>query len=242
MRDFPTRDPSDAATERADITARNIFESYGGTVQSIKIQAGIGAISGSLTGLKAGPVGAFVGAALGALAGYWRGKAYREQAYAQLDAMGLLERPRFMRRDVVSMLGKKFTFMRYPYGEQTALVILPLLQKYFPEMTDADLNTIGTNTQRTLRRFRADHPDIPLALAAEAVLAYYGVLRNAVGEYYMIPEARTGDDYISPSVYLSLSPALSPPISPPVDRKKKPSSLIYYIIGAIILIVIYDDR
>lgn len=240
MRDFPTRDPREAR-EQADITARNIFESYGGTVQSIKIQTGIGAISGSLTGLKAGPVGAFVGAALGALAGYWRGKAYREQAYAQLDAMGLLERPRFMRRDTISMLEQKFTFMRYPYGEQTALVILPLLQKHFPEMTDAELTEIGTNTQRTLRKFRADHPDIPLALAAEAVLAYYGVIRDLAGEYYLDPEARTGEDYISPPVRLSLSPALSPPISPPVDRKKKPSYLIYYVVGAIILIALYED-
>lgn len=240
MRDFPTRDPEAVAQDSA---ARQIFESYGADMQTWKIKTGIGAISGALTGLKAGPIGAFVGAALGALAGYWKGKAYRQQVYAQLDEMGLLKRPRFMRRDVLSLARQKFTFMRYPYGEQTALVILPILQKYYPDMTDAELTTAGTNVQKSLLYYRREHKDIPIALAAEAVLAYYGVLRNEWGEYDLLPEARAGEVYQPPTIWQppSISPSISPPISPPGEEKKKPSRLIYYVIGAIILILLYQE-
>ena len=229
MRELTRTDPRDAASGMNDATARQIFESYGADLQSLKIKAGIGAVTGALTGLKAGPAGVFVGAALGALAVYWKGKAYRMQVYAQLDALGLLRRPTHRYRDVTALARRKFAFLRYPYGEQTALIILPLLQKYYPDMTDAELTEIGTNVQKALLQFRRQNQDIPIALAAEGVLAFFGVVRNAAGEYDLIAEARAVEHY--------QPPAISPP---PPGAKKKPSKLIYYIISAIILLMLYE--
>lgn len=181
-----------------DLSARRIFESYGADLQSMKVQTGIGAVTGALAGGKMGVPGVVIGSALGALAGYWKGKTYRNKIYAQLDAAGVLEGPRIARRSVLNLRNAQFVFLRYPYAELTALVIVPLLQKYYPYMTVSDLTVIGQNAQRTLLHFRRENPDAPIALAADVILAYYGIMKNAAGVYDLVAPPTAGQHYVPP--------------------------------------------
>lgn len=192
-----------------DLVARQLFERYAADVQSVKIGTGIGAVTGALAGSKAGIPGVVIGAALGALAGYWQGKANRTRVYAELDAAGLLESPRIRRRDVWSLHNARFVFVRLPYAELTALVIVPVLQKHYPGMTDAELTAIGRNSQSALLRFRRENPDIPIGLAAETILAYHGIIRNAAGVYDLLMPPTPGEHYQPPP------PGHTPTIPPP---------------------------
>lgn len=180
------------------LAARRIFESYGGSVQSMKVQTGIGAISGAYAGSKGGIPGAVIGAALGALTSYWKSKSSRMRVYAQLDAMGLLKKPQVRYRGTWELHNSKFLFLRLPYAEQTALVILPIMQRHYPAMTDAQLTARGQAAQRALIKFRQEHTDIPLALAVEVILLYSGIARNDLGEYDLIRQPLPGEHFPPP--------------------------------------------
>lgn len=232
MRELPERDPK-------EVTARQIFESYGADVQSMKVQAGIGAVQGALVGSKAGIPGAFIGAVLGALAGFWKGKAYRERVYAQLDALGLLRKPRIRDRGVLAMKNQDFVFMRYPYAEQTALIIVPILQKHY-QLTVQELTKIGQASQVALIRFRKQNSDVPLALAAEAILAYYGIIRNAQGVYDLAYKPGYGEHYQPPPPLQHMPIIPSQP--PPTDGEGAIRRNYLLIAGAIVAAVLILRR
>lgn len=227
FRQLPERDPK-------EVTARKMFEAYGGTVQSMKAAAGMGAVSGALVGAKAGIPGAIIGAALGALSGFWKGKAYRTRAYAQLDALGLLRKPRFRYRSVTYLRNQEFVFMRYPYAEQTALVIVPILQGHYPHMTVQELTKVGQASQVALIKFRQQNSDVPLALAAETILAYYGILRNAAGVYDLAYKPEPGAHYHPPPEHIPSIPSEPPPIA---DSKR--TSYLWIAAGVVAAFLIY---
>ena len=186
------------ARDPEELSARQVFESYGADIQSMRIKTGMAAVTGALAGSKAGIPGIVIGAALGALAAYWKGKAYRTRVYAELDAMGLLRKPRIKYRGSTYLRNQDFVFLRYPYAETTALVIVPILQKHYPDLTVQELTEIGQNAQRALIKFRQANQDVPLSLAAEVILAYYGVMRNAQGVYDLAYEPEPDSHYQPP--------------------------------------------
>lgn len=249
MAEYKFRTIPEAERDPENVRARQLFEEYGVDVQSMKIKASIGAVTGALAGgSKAGIPGAVIGAAIGALTSYWKSKAYRNQVYAQLDAMGLLRRPRVRYRGATALRNAKFVFVRLPFAEQTALIIVPLLQKYYPNMTDAQLTNAGQNSQRALILFRQSYPDVPLALAAEAVLAYYGITRNAAGQYDLFAKPSPGQSYLQPprpvitpsADEVPEVPDLPPPITPPPEGERKRPWMIYLVIGGIVLLMLSD--
>lgn len=227
MREYPEHEPSAELLQ-----ARQVFEQYGATVRNMKIATGIGTVNGALAGSKLGIPGAIVGAALGALSGYWKSKAVRTRIYAQLDAMGLLAKPSIRLRNVTYLHNAKFTFQRYPYGEQTALVIIPILQKHYPHITDERLTELGQGAQVALMKFRREHPDIPIALAIEVILLLYGIARNALGEYDLITPPSPGQDYHPAPLP---SPVHTPPPTPPPSV---PNYWLYagVIVGGVLLL------
>ena len=222
-----------------DTEARRAFELLTSGQQSVKVQSGIGCIGGMLAGAKAGPVGIVVGGLLGTLAGFWKSKSYRAGVYAQLDAMGLVRKRPQRYRDIWTAYNSEFVFARLPYAELTARVIVPLLQKSYPEMTNPELYDIGHASQRALIAFRADNPDVPISLAAETVLAYYGIIRNAAGEYDLFRPAVHGQPYQPPPGEL---PTMPRPLHAPADKKEKPNYMLYAAIGAVVLAVMIASR
>lgn len=231
FRVFPEHEMSAESLE-----ARRVFEMYGTSIQSAKVQTGIGVVTGALAGSKAGLPGVVIGAAVGAVAGYWKSKAARTRVYAQLDAMGLLKRPRIRYRTTWALHNKKFVFTRLPYAEQTALIIVPILQTHYPAMTDSELTRIGQASQRALITFRKENKDIPLALAVEVILAYYGIGRNAAGEYDLVIAPTPGTHYAPPPIQ---APTLPPPPhdTPEDDRTAQPNYWLYAA-GAVGLILL----
>lgn len=169
-----------------DDAALQKFESYRAGLKMQKIGVGIGAITGALAGSKGGIPGIAVGAVLGTLSGFWRYKAYREQAYALMKSAGLIRKRQLYRRDVWSIRLQTFAFLRLPYAELTAWRIVPILQAHYPDMTDRQLQQIGADSQRALIKFRRENPDIPIELAADAILAWHGILRDAAGNYDLV--------------------------------------------------------
>ncbi len=225
MRDLPTRD--------VDLAARQRFEQYGADMQSAKINTGISAVSGGVSGfMAAGPPGLVIGAALGALTGYWKSKAYRKKVYAQLDALGLLSRPTVRYRSVATLYGREFTFLRYPYGEQTARIIVPVLKNHYPDMTTMELTQIGTAAQKTMQQYRRAHPDLPISLAAETILAYFGVVRKDGGEYDLFQPPTNGQPYQPPPKRIPVIDQPDPNAPPPSAAE---AGVSYLWIGAGIL-------
>ncbi len=231
MRDIPIRD--------ADIVARQTFEQYGADMQTMKINTGISAVSGGVAGfMKAGPPGLVIGAALGALSGYWKGKAYRSKVYAQLDALGLFSRPTFRYRDVTTLYGREFTFLRYPYGEQTARIIVPVLKQHYPDMTTMKLTEIGTAAQKSLLQYRRTYPDLPIALAAETILAYFGVVRKDGGEYDLFQPPTNGQHYQPPPKRLPVIDQPDPN-EPPAAEASAGDSYLWIGAGILAALLIY---
>ncbi len=217
----------------ADAAARAQFEMYRAGKQSSTVQTGIAVVGGAYTGFTAGgPPGAVIGAALSALASYWKSKAKRQVVYAQMDAVGLLRKPRVRYRSAEYSYNTRFVFVRYPYAEQTATIIVPILQKYYPTMSDSQLHKAGTTAQLALIELRKQHKDIPLSLAAEAVLAFNGIARNAAGEYDLITQPTPGVHYTPPPVihYGNEPPHTPPPTSTPY--------MLYVLIGLGVAVVI----
>ncbi len=234
FRIIPEHEPSAEVLE-----ARRIFEGYSATVQSMKVQTGIGAVSGALAGSKAGIPGVVIGAALGALRGFWKSKANRTRIYAQLDSMGLLKKPQVRYRGTWDLHNSKFVFVRLPYADQTALVILPILQRHYPDMTDVQLTARGQAAQRALIQFRREHTDIPLALAVEVVLLYFGIARNALGEYDLITPPLPGQHYPPPPGYIPVIPGQEhAPPPEEEDEEGKPNYLLYagLAVGGVLLL------
>ncbi len=227
FRILPEHEPSAEVLE-----ARRIFEGYGATIQSMKVQTGISAISGALAGSTAGIPGAVIGAAIGALAGYWKSKSVRTRVYAQLDAMGLLKKPRVRYRGTFELHNSKFVFLRLPYAEQTALIIVPILQRHYPDMTDVQLTQRGQAAQRALIQFMREHRDIPLALAVEVILLYFGIARDALGEYDLIRPPLPGEHYLPPPGYVAEH---APPAA---AEDPKPNYLLYagLAVGGVLLL------
>ena len=219
-----------------DTAARRAFEQYTGGAQSSKVQIAMGAIGGAIAGIKGGPPGIFIGALLGTLGGFWRSKSYRLQVYAQLDAMGLIRKRRTRYRGVWTGRNSQFVFTRYPYADLTALVIVPLLQEHYPNLSVAELTRTGQDSQRALIKFRQENPDMPISLAAEIILAYYGIIRNQSGVFALAVEPATGEQYQTP-------PAQGPTLPTPDDRPTedatgKPNYLLYAGIGIIAALII----
>jgi len=229
MLDRPSEQPGFEQTTETKARAR--WEQLTGGTRDIRFNTATGAISGALAGASAGPPGIIVGAALGALAGLWRGKAYREMAYAEMDAMGVLRKTRTSFRSIRYMQPDDFVFIRLPYANLTAYVIAPLLQEAYPDMSKMEIANTARASQRTLIDFHEKYPDVPITLAADIVLAYYNIIRDESGEYAVIEGDKK--EYIPPiheHIY----------IPPPDDREphthsdleKKPNYALY---GAIIL-------
>lgn len=242
MRDIPAaeRDPQVLET-------RNVFETYATDLQGKKISIAISGVTTALAGAQAGGIpGAAIGFVVGTLTSFWRRKAYRQQVYAQMDAAGLLKRPRTARRGVLALRNEKYVFVRYPYAEQTALVIIPILEEHYPDLSEAEKTNIGQNAQKALILFRREYPDVPLSVAAEAVLAYYGIIRNASGVYDVFQRPTPGQGYEQPPTPAITRPApmpedeLPPPLSPPPEEKKKTSPIYYVVIGILVLLILKE--
>lgn len=233
MRVLPTVERSEE-----DIRARQVFEQYSSIIQASKISVAISAVSGAIAGgTKAGPIGAAAGAVLGALVGYWKRKTYRIQAYVGMKSQGLLQKRRIGRRDLWSLQTAKFAFVRLPYAELTALVIVPILQRHYPDMNEAELVDVGHRTQRTLITFRKQYLDIPIELAAEAILAFYGIIREPGQDYDLAWMPTPGEPYQPPPEgQIPMITTTREPI--PADKDAKSAASNYWIYLALIVAVL----
>ena len=236
MRDLPI-------TERDDSAIQARFEQLAPGIQASDISVAISAASWAAAGAKvAGPYGAAAGAVVGALIGFWNKKAYREQAYAQMKAEGLLQTRSLSKRGVLDLHLNTYSFARLPYSNLTALVIVPILKKNHPDMSEEDLRAAGRGTQRSLIAFRKEYPDIPIELAAEVVLAYYGIIREPGQDYALASKPKPGEPYKPPPIRPpSVSPPVSPPISPPPEKKKKNPIFLYIVVGVIVILILSDE-
>ena len=107
-------------------------------------------------------------------------------------------------------------------------------------MTNPELYDIGHASQRALIAFRAENPDVPISLAAETVLAYYGIIRNAAGEYDLFRPAVHGQPYQPPP---GQYPTAAPPVhAPPPIQPSAAGFALYAAIGAVVLAVMIASR
>jgi hypothetical protein len=233
MRELPEHE-----LDPAELEARRIFESYTSGAQSAKFNMAAGAISGVLAGYKAGPPGIFLGALIGTLGGFWRSKAYRERAYIELERLGVIKARRYRYRSVWDMHNAEYVFVRLPYAELTAWKIVPLIEAAYPQMAKSEIADVGRASQRTLIEFRKANPDIPISMGADLVLAYYGVMRDADGEYSL--QTLPGHVYIPPSAYHI--PIIPPTTTEPnghngASEKEEPNYMLYALAFIAVLFI-----
>lgn len=181
---------------------RAAFEALSDGARNRKIGIAISAASGAYTGFTiGGPVGAAIGGALGVLSGLWGLKSYRERAYAELEAAGMVSRPRLRSRSLLDRyISDMPGFFRYPHSELVGDAVIEVLAKQYPGMTEQEINASAYTVVKTFDRFRRDNPDVPIEIAAEVILLMHEVRRNAqTGTYERftleLPEERPPVDY-----------------------------------------------
>lgn len=159
---------------------RAAFEALSDGARNRKIGIAISAASGAYTGFSiGGPVGAAIGGALGVLTGLWGLKSYRERAYAELEAAGLVSRPRFRSRSLLSRyISDTPGFFRYPHSELIGDAVIQVLTDQYPGMTVQDINASAYAVVKTFDQFRRDNPDVPVEIAAEVILLMHEVRQN----------------------------------------------------------------
>lgn len=182
--------------------ARAAFEAFSDGKRNKKIGIAISAASWAYTGFKVGgPIGAGVGAALGVLAGYWGLKSYRARVYAELDAAGLVRKPRVRIRSILTYREVDLPmFWRYPHGEIVGDAVIEVMTQQYPNMSQEEINTEAYAVVKTFDQFRRNNPDVPIEIAAEVILLLNGIRRNAqTGDYERFelefPEEPTAADY-----------------------------------------------
>jgi hypothetical protein len=213
--------------EHEDSKARIAFELYGHGEQERLIGMGMSTASGALAGSSAGPVGILVGGLLGTIAGYWKVKTYRSQRYAAYaEAGGIVERRRAGRRSLFYRDPDEHGW-RYPYGDLVADVVVDVLSKRSPEMSIVQLRDVGAQSLRVFKAFRMAHPDIPLELAADTILAHYGIVAK--------PDAENGYVYDPHAAHTVIHPTVPPP---DVAEREGANWLIYAAAAAVVLVAL----
>jgi len=155
---------------------RQAFEQYSDAQRDVTIKGAITAAGMTYSAVAAaGPIAAAVTIPLGMLLTYWNKKKYRDEAYAYFESLGMVGTPQ---RRYRGTLYQSRGGWRYPHGQLVADVIVEQIGAAFPEVTETQLNRMGLDALLTLREVRKEFPDVPLELAAEAILAMHGIYRS----------------------------------------------------------------
>lgn len=196
MRDLPRTEESET---------RERFEALSDGVRNKKIGIAISAASGAYTGFTVGgPIGAAVGGALGVLTGLWGLKSYRAGVYAELQAAGLVSRPRTRTRSVMDRhISDTPSIREFPHSRLVSYAVIDVLSEQYPLMSNEAINAEAYAIAKTFDEFRRNNPDVPIEIAAEVILLLNGIRRNAqTGAYETFvlefPEEPPTVDYYPP--------------------------------------------
>jgi len=171
--------------ESSEDAIRKAFEEYSDQQRSIMIQSAIGTAATSIQAIaSAGPIALAITIPVGILTTYWKKKAYRDQAYAYWDSMGIIKKPKRQYRSVMYAYFSDQQGWRYPYGEILADVIVEILAEEYPDLTESELGKIGLDSLKTLHEVRKAFPEVPVEMAAEVILESYGIHKLPTGEYH----------------------------------------------------------
>jgi hypothetical protein len=165
---------------------REKFEALSDGIRNKKIGIAVNAASFAYTGLTVGgPIGAAVGAALGTLIGLWGMRGYRQSVYAELEAAGMISRPRTRYRSIWDRyISEEPGFLRYPGGEAVGYAVIEVLTDRYPRRTQQEIDAEAYAIVKTFAQFRRNNPDVPIEIAAEVILLMNGIRRNAqTGNY-----------------------------------------------------------
>lgn len=159
---------------------RATFEALSDGMRNKKIGIAVNAATFAYTGFTiGGPIGAGVGAALGTLIGLWGLKSYRTRVYAELEAAGMVSRPRFRSRSVWDRyISDTPGFFRYPHSEVVGDAVIEILTRQYPGMSQDDVNAAAYRVVKTFDTFRRNNPDVPVEIVAEVILLLNGIRRN----------------------------------------------------------------
>ncbi|KKN15018.1 hypothetical protein LCGC14_0990200 [marine sediment metagenome] len=160
--------------------ARAQFEALSEGIRNKKIGIAVNAASFAYTGFTVGgPIGAGVGAALGTLIGLWGMKSYRERVYAELEAAGMISRPRTRYRSIWDRyISEEPGFLRYPGGEAVGYAVIEVLTDQYPTMSEQEISAEAYAIVKVFHQFRRSNPDVPIEIAAEVILLMNGIRRN----------------------------------------------------------------
>lgn len=171
-------------TEESETRAR--FEEFSDGVRNKKIGLAISAASGAYTGFTVGgPIGAVIGGVLGVLTGLWGLKSYRAGVYAELEAAGMVSRPRTRSRSVMDRhISTVPSIREFPHSRLVSYAVIDVLSKQYPQMSDEEINAEAYAIVKTFDEFRRNSPDVPIEVCAEVILLLNGIRRNAnTGDY-----------------------------------------------------------
>ena len=191
--------------------------------------AGVGWTVGSFIGMATtGPILGAVSAVSGLIGMFWGKKAAREQRLAYYAQQGIeIQRRPYASRSVLYR-DSSLQFAGQ-HSDIVAEVLVEVLRKDRPDLSLRQLRRIGNTAMNVFREFTMKFSELPVEIAADSVLAIYGVFSNttALGEreyYYRTPG----------------TPAVPPetPTDSLLEDEKKDSTLLYWILAGLIVIVL----
>lgn len=217
-------------TEESETRAQ--FEALSDGARNKKIGIAISAASWAYTGFTVGgPIGAAVGGALGVLTGLWGLKSYRARVYAELEAAGMVSRPRTRSRSVMDRhISDTPSIREFPHSRAVSYAVVEVLSEKYPRMSDEDINAETYAIVKTFDEFRRNNPDVPIEVCAEVILLLNGIRRNVeTGDY---------ESFILEFPEEEPPPAFYPDAAEPLNQTK----LAWWLAAAALIIFLFRRK